>query len=362
MNDIHNVKDVISTLCAMPGISGYETPAAMKIKELWNPYADEVVISKAGNVYAHKKADTPVAPENNRKVLFAVHMDALGMMVSEFHGEFLRFATIGGFDPRILPGQFVTIHGKAGDVRGLVVQPTANITQGGYGTNPVPLSELFIDTGYTAEELPKHVAIGDIISFANKPVCMEDDTISAHSLDNRASVAAATFCLRALQSVKHSWDVYAAATVQEEISLLGGITAPYEIEPDLAVAIDVTFAKGPGSSGWETQELASGAALGYGMNVHPALYHMCKDICETEHIPYTTEFYPRMSGTDAIGIQISRQGIPTMVISIPLRYMHTANEIISLKDVQSVGQLLTSFVQSLDADTMNKITWEDNDD
>ena len=358
MNNIENIKDVISSLCSGPGISGYETPTAEAIRKQWEDLTDEITFSPLGNLYARRKADDPIASPN-RTILLAAHMDGIGMIVSEIVGEFIRFAPIGGFDPRILPGQFVNIHGRGGDIRGLIVMPGSNLTKEDYGRNPIPIIELLIDTGYDADELKSRVRVGDIISFANDPVCMEDNTISAHSLDNRASIAALTVCLRELKTMRTRWDVCAVGTVQEEETMAGGATAPYDLRPDIAVAVDVTFAKGPGSKDWNTRPLGSGPSLGFGMNVHPAIHEMCKEICRQENIEYTVELYPRMSGTDAYAMQVTAQGIPCMVISIPLRYMHTANEIISMKDVENVGKLLAHLIRSLDETTMNRLIWED---
>ena len=358
MNDIRKVKDVITTLCSMSGVSGNEAPVAEALQEAWTGLADDFSVSRLGNLYALKKANTEM-PGRHRKVLLATHIDGIGMIVSEIIGEFLRFAPAGGFDPRILPGQFVDIHTRSGSIRGLIVMPGGNLTKESYGTDPIPLQELFIDTGYTAEELKSIVRVGDVVSFANMPVDMQDGTVSAHSLDNRASVAAVTCCLQELQTIKHKWDVYAVGTVMEEVSLAGGFTAPFDIRPDIAIAIDVTFATGPGSKDWNTRPLGSGASLSFGMNIHPALYEMCKNICEEENIPYTTELVTRASGTDTYGMQITAGGTYTMVISVPLRYMHTANEVISMKDVKSVGKLLASFIRTLDENTMEKLAWED---
>ena len=358
MNEIPKIKEVLTTLCSLPGVSGYETPISDALKDIWGGLTDEVKVSPLGNLYALKKAVDPM-PEQGRKVLFAVHMDAIGMIATEIVGEFIRFEEVGGFDPRILPGQFVTVHGKKGPVKGLIVMPGRNLTKTDHGSEPIPLPELLIDTGYDAETLKTLVRPGDIISYANEPVFMQGDTISAHTLDNRASIAAVTACLQELQTIRHKWDVYAVGTVQEEETMAGGRTAPFDIRPDIAVAIDVTFAKGPGSKEWNTRPLESGAALGFGMNMHPKLFEMFRDLCEEENIPYTIELSPRMSGTDAYAMQVAAQGFPTTVISIPLRYMHTANEVISMKDVAAVGKLLAAFVRSLDENTMDRLAWED---
>lgn len=351
-------KELLFHLCSLPGISGYETPVTETLRETWSGLTDETSISKLGNLYAYKKADLPMNG-SPRKVLFAAHMDGIGMMVTEIIGEFIRFVPVGGIDPRILPGLIVHIHTKTGPIPGLIVMPGNNLTKGKYGNGPVPINELFIDTGLAAGELKNTVRIGDVISYANDPVELQDEFVSAHSLDDRASIAALTYCLRELQTIRHKWDVCAVGTVQEEESFAGGMTAPFDIRPDIAVAVDVTFATGPGSKDWRTRPLESGASLSFGMNIHPGLYEICKDLCETEHIPYTTELSPRMSGTDAYVMQVTAAGIPTMVISIPLRYMHTANEIISMKDVRNVGKLLAAFVRSLDESTMDRLIWED---
>lgn len=358
MNDIPKIKSILTDLCSASGVSGHETPVADEIKKIWGGVADEISVSNLGNVYALKKAENP--PEGaRRKVLFATHMDAVGMIVTELAGEFIRFEQVGGLDPRVLPGQFVTIHTKAGPLKGLIVMPTKSLTKEDYGPNPIPLKDLLIDTGYEAEDLKKLVRPGDIISYGNDPVCLQGDTFSGHTLDNRASVAAVAVCLQELQTIRHKWDVIAAATVLEEESMAGGMTAPVDIRPDIAVAIDVTFATGPGSKEWNTRSLGSGPALEFGMNIHPKLYEMLKNICEDQRIPYTTEFSPRMTGTDAFKMQVACSGIPTVLVSIPLRYMHTANELISMNDVQDVGHLLAEFVRSLDETTMDRLVWED---
>lgn len=358
MNDMDKTKEILTSLCSLSGISGYEMPVASKVSEIWKNLTDEVSISRVGNVYACKRATDPDA-DPHRKILFAVHMDAVGMIVTDICGEFLRFHQVGGLDPRVLPGQFVKIHGKKGDIPGLIVMPGRNLTKEDYGSDPLPLTELLIDTGYGEEELKQKVRIGDTISFANEPVCMAGEVFSAHTLDNRASVAALTAALEELQSMRHKWDVYAVGTVQEEETMAGAMTAAYDIRPDIAVAIDVTFAKGPGSKDWDTQELGSGPSLGFGMNIHPAVFEMCRDICENNRIPYTFEPSARMSGTDAMGLQTAAYGFPCMVISIPLRYMHTPNEIISMKDIKYVGKLVAEFVRSLDESAAARLKWED---
>ena len=358
MNDIDKIKEILNNLCSLPGPSGYEKPVSDAVREIWQDLVDETEISRLGNLYALKKSNLPMEGKR-RSVLFATHMDAVGMVVTEIIDEFIRFEQIGGLDPRVLPGQFVNIQTRQGPVKGLIVMPSRSLTKTDYGSDPIPLQDLLIDTGYSADSLKAIVRAGDVITFANDPVSMQGNTFSAHTLDNRASIAAVTLCLCELQSILHKWDVYAVGTVQEEETMVGGMTAPYDIRPDIAVAIDVTHASSPLAKGWYTFALGSGPALTFGMNVHPALYEIFKELCENERIPYTTEYSPGMSGTDAIAMQVANNGIPAMVVSIPLRYMHTANELVSLEDIEKVGKLLASFVRSLDEKTMDRLIWED---
>jgi putative aminopeptidase FrvX len=187
---------------------------------------------------------------------------------------------------------------------------------------------------------------------------LSGDVLAGHSLDNRTSVAALTICLQELQHMTHTWDVWVAATVQEEETLGGAMTSPFTIRPDIAVAVDVTFAKGPGSSDYRSFPLGKGPTLGWGPNVHPAIYRRFKEISEKLDLPYHTEVMPRHSGTDAFGMQVVAEGIPTMVIGLPLRYMHTPVEMVSLKDIQRIGHLLAEFIARLEPDFVEKIRWD----
>ena len=174
-----------------------------------------------------------------------------------------------------------------------------------------------------------------------------------------ASVAALTLCLEELQSREHIWDVQAVATVQEETGLKGAKTSAFQIRPDLAIAVDVTFAKGPGASNWETFELGSGPTIGLGAVIHPFLHEQFKELAEKLEIPYSVEILPARSGTDGDDLQITAEGIPTIVISIPIRYMHTPVEVVATKDIQRTGRLLTEFITMLDDNFLEKIVWDD---
>jgi endoglucanase len=153
--------------------------------------------------------------------------------------------------------------------------------------------------------------------------------------------------------------VWAVATVQEEIECTGAATSAFQLRPELAIAVDVTFAKGPGANSWETFELGKGPTFGHGPNIHPYLFKQFKELAERLEIPYATEIMPKSSDTDGMALQITAEGIPTFVLSIPIRYMHTPVEMATLKDIQRAGRLLAEFIVELQSDFMSTITWDD---
>lgn len=351
------LQDFLKELISLPGISGYETPVSQAIAAFWKNYSDEIRISNVGNLYGIKKglAKRGAKP---RRIILAAHMDGIGMVVERIHGEMLYFAPIGGFDPRILPNQQVWIHTRTEAIPGVIVQLAPHLLSKPYTDKPVPLQELVIDTGLEAEELKTRVQVGDIVSYANLPIDLPGDCIAGHSLDNRASVAAVTQTLMELQRFNHSWDVVAVGTTQEETTFLSH-TVVNDLQPDLAIAIDVTFAAGPGVDGWRVKPLSSGPSIGFGSNFHPKLISELIAVCDALGIPYTKDWLPQRSGTDAEPIQNACGGVPTALISIPLRYMHTPIEVISMKDVLQVGHLMAEFIARLDENFMDKIVWED---
>jgi len=166
-------------------------------------------------------------------------------------------------------------------------------------------------------------------------------------------------CLDILQSLRHEWDLYAVATVQEEVGLRGAFTSTYGIVPDVGIAIDVGFGRQPGVAEPAAIDLGKGPALCRGPNIHPAVFARLKEVGETLEIPFQVEISPRgRTGTDAGAIQVTREGIPTGLLSIPLRSMHTPIETLSVKDLARTGRLLAHFIASLDEGFMDGMVWK----
>ena len=285
-------------------------------------------------------------------------MDAIGLMVTSIADGFLRVTEVGGLDARVLPGQLVTVHGRQ-DLPGVIVQPPAHLLPEGARKGPVPLNHLLVDTGLRPQRVKNLVRTGDLISFAQEPIQLQADTLAGHSLDNRASVAALTLCLDELQKRNHAWDVWAVATALEEETLGGARTSAFQLRPQLAVAVDVTWGKSTGTPDHKTFPLDKGPTLGLGPNIHPGLHSSFKEVADNLEIPYAIEVMPRHSGTDAYSLQVAAEGIPTMVVSIPLRYMHTPVEVVALKDIRRTAHLLSEFITHLDRDYMEKLTLEE---
>lgn len=347
---------LLETLCTAPGLSGHESPVREILEETWRPITDDLSVSRLGSLHGLKRGS---AAEPRPSILIATHMDAIGLMVTGIVNGLLRVTEIGGLDARVLPGQLVTVHGRQ-ELPGIIVQPPSHLLPADAQSGPVPIKYLLVDIGLRPRQVNQQVRTGDLISFAQEPIQMAGDTLVGRSLDNRASVAALTLCLQELQTRVHAWDVWAVATTQEEETMGGARTSAFQLRPELAVAVDVTWGKSPGSADHLTFPLGKGLTLGWGPNVHPGLHQSIKKTAEDIEVPFAVEAMPRHSGTDAFAIQVAAQGIPTMVISIPLRYMHTPVEVVALKDIRRTARLLAEFITRLEIDYMEKLSLEES--
>ncbi len=351
MNDnLALLKSLIST----SGLSGHEAAVRRLVEAAWGPLADELSVSRLGSLHALKRG-SGAAPR--RSILLSAHMDAIGLMVTTVIDGFLRVTEIGGLDHRVLPGQLVTVHGRE-DLPGVIVQPPARLLPDEAQSGPVALKYLLVDTALRPDKVDRLVRAGDLVSFAQEPLELKGDLLAGHSLDNRASVVAVTQCLRELGERGHAWDVWAVASSQEEETLGGARTSAFQLRPDLAVAIDVTWAKGPGTPDHKAYPLGKGPTLVWGPNIHPGVHKAFKELAEQLEIPHNVEVTSQHSGTDAIALQVAAEGIPSMVVGLPLRYMHTPVEVIALKDISRAGRLLAEFIARLDDEFMDQLSWD----
>ena len=347
---------LLQTLTETPGPSGNEQAIANVVEEWWQPYATRFVRDHVGNLMAVKEGsgDAP-----RRAILLAAHMDEIALMVHQIVSHngngFLRVTNVGGVDIRHLYGQLVVVHGQNNNFPGVLGSLPGAMLPEEKRNKPFGYEELVVDVGLPLEEVAAQISVGDFVSFRQPLRKLLTGRIAGKALDNRASVAAVTICLDYLSQRTHSWDVIAVATVQEETRLLGAFTSAHSQQPDAAIAIDVTFGKGPGASDTGTYELGDGPNLDLGPNVHTGMYKALKETASALEMTVSTGTHSRASGTDAFGVQVARSGIPTGLISIPLRYMHTMVESVALKDVERSGRLMGEFIARLDDKFLDKL-------
>lgn len=352
-----DIRPFLEALMSAAGLSGHEAPVAEIIRERWMPLVDEISTSRLGSLQGLKRG---TGGSRAPAIIVATHMDAIGLIVTHVSDDVVQFDQIGGVDPRILPGTPVIVHAKR-KLPGVVAAPPMHTVPQAERDAPLGLGRLVIDVGLPARQVAQLVRVGDLISFDTKPTRLAGDTLAGHSLDNRASVAALTACLAELRAKSHNWNVWAVATSQEEETFAGASTSAFGLRPDLAVVIDVSWAKGPGASGWQTLAFAKGPTIVHAPNLHPYLRRRLKELAEKLSIPTMDEFAPLSTGSDAEVISVTREGIPTALIGIPIRYMHTPVELVAVRDVKRAGRLLAELIASLEPDFLSKLSWEDAD-
>lgn len=339
-----SIERFLKEICEAPGVSGYEQPVAQLIKAGMRDYADEVREDRLGNLIFFKKG----TGENRPRILLAAHMDEIGFMITKIEENgFLRFAPVGGIDPRTIVGQEVLIYAKE-RLHGVIGAKPPHVTSDEERNKAYELEEMFIDVALPEERVRKLVSVGDIVIIKREVIKLAGSTVSGIAMDDRAGVAVLLVCLQELARLQHCADVYAVATVQEEVGVRGATTATYGIVPDIGVAVDVTHGDMPGVPEHETCRLGKGPGITIGPNIHPTLGEELIRVAKEYNIPYQLETAARPTGTDARAIQVSRGGIPAGLVSIPLRYMHTSVELLDLADVKMSGRLLAYFVAAVD--------------
>jgi tetrahedral aminopeptidase len=330
------------------GASGYEAEIREVVRKRFVPNTDEVRVDAMGNLIALKRGEAKDPASGGRpSLMLAGHMDEIALMVSQKEKGFLRVAQVGGFDPRVLLGQEVVVHGTR-ELSGLVVSVPPHFTEPAEREKPVPLEKLFVDVGLPEAEVETAVRVGDIITIRGRWTELAGGYAACKSMDDRAAVAVMALCLEELSRRRHQWDLYAVATVQEETTMAGAVTGAYGIEPTAAIAIDVTFGMQPGLSTAETVKMDAGPSIGFGPNFHPRIFERLVSAAKAAEIPYQVEPIPGASGTDAWGIQVSRAGVPCGLLCIPVRSMHTPVETVCLRDIERSAMLLAGFISRLE--------------
>lgn len=335
----------IVTLSNIPAVSGDERNAAAKIFEMFKEYTDDVYISNLGSVVAKRKG----TKENSGSVMIEAHMDEIGLMVTGVDDKgFVKFTNIGGIDSRILLGCEVIIHGKE-EVFGVIGAKPPHLMTDDERDKAPERKDMFIDTGYTKEEAEALISLGDSVTFLNHTSFLMNDYVSSKSLDDRCCVAILMDIFESLKGVDIPYDIYFVASTMEETNGSGAVTVAYDINPDFAIVIDVTHGDTPDASSSETYKTGEGmCTLCMGPNIHPVLLKNIRKVLDEFEIKYELEIEGGNTGTNAWGIQVARDGIPCTLFSVPLRYMHTPNEVICIKDAKHTSYAINTFLKSID--------------
>ena len=337
---------MITELSGIMSVSGFEYRAAEKIRELFAPCFDEVKTDRVGNHTLIKKCGREGAP----KILIDVHFDEIGMLVSDvLEGGFLRIVNVGGIDPSIMQAADVVVYGKE-TLRGVVasIPPHLRVDDDGKLPN---VDELIVDVGlgYTLDELREIVSIGTPVGFAPCYSEFGEGYMAGKSFDNKACAAIAVCALTDTPREALAGDVYLSLSAREETAAIGGVSPVcFNEDPDYAMVIDVNLGEAPDTPDRETVPMEKGISICFSAATDRALSRAVQGLCESEAIPFTRCVCPSSTGTNATAVNIVGEGIPVVDIGLPLRNMHTYNEVISLEDCQTLYKTVKAFVCSTD--------------
>jgi endoglucanase len=315
-------------------------------------FADHVTTDISGNSTAS------INPDAEPRVMFAGHIDEIGLMIVHIDDDgYLHFSTIGGWDPQVLVGQRVRILSRTRMIDGVVGKKAIHLIRNEDRDRASKLSDLWIDIGAkTKADALKRVRVGDPAVLAASAIELPNGRIVSRSIDNRIGAFVVLEALRLLARRRPKAGVFAVATTQEEIAVLGGgaRTSATDLDPAVALVVDVTHATDhPNVEKKEHGDvrLNGGPVLSRGSAVNPVVFEMLVETAERAGIPYAISAAPRDTGTDADVIYTAQRGIPTGLISVPNRYMHSPNEMVATADLERTAKLLAAFTRSVTART-----------
>lgn len=332
-----DIQKTLEQLCAVNGPSGFEAPVAQLALQLLEPLVDEVYTTRLGSVVGVRRCGNENAP----RLLLDAHLDEIGLLVTGQEEGFLRFRTIGGVDPRMLCDREVTLLTDP-PTFGVVTCMPPHLQSREEMDKSTPVSDLFIDIGYKGDAV--HVPVGTPGTFRGGCAPLGADQFCGKALDDRACIVTILRALELLQEVKLDVDLYVLFSTQEEVSAAGAAAAVWQIAPQMCVAVDVTHGETPDGPKDKTFKLGGGPAIGIGPNMTRWMSRRLCVLAEQNGIDYQREVMESHSGTNAWPMQISREGVATAVLSLPLKYMHTPIEAVNKADMESVARLLAAFV------------------
>lgn len=338
------MQNTLEALCAQPGPSGFEGHVAAVAAELLRPLVDEVTTDRLGNVIGLRRCGKAGA----KKLLLDAHLDEIGLIVIGIEDGFLRFRTIGGVDPRMLPDRELTVLTDP-PLFGVVSCLAPHVQKPGDSDKSVAIEDLMIDIGMSQEDAVKAVPLGTPIVYRGGCFALGEDSMCGKAMDDRACFVTLLRAAEFLRDKALDVDLYIMGSTQEEVGGSGAKSGTFSIAPDWCVAVDVTHGKTPDAPNPRdrTCELRGGPAIGVGPNMTRWMTERMIAKAAEGEIPYQLEVMEGHTGTNGWHMQISREGVATSVLSLPLKYMHTPMEVLALEDMESVAKLLAAFTEHL---------------
>ncbi|WP_202080644.1 M20/M25/M40 family metallo-hydrolase [Caldalkalibacillus salinus] len=351
-------EDFLMELLRTPSPSGMEMDIQKKWLKYVHPFADEVHTDHAGNAYATLNPKAPF------KVLLAGHIDEIAFVINKIDDNgFLRFSKVGGISHKPAIGMKVTIRGKSKSLVGVI---GVNAEHHGGIKDDFDYEDLYIDCGAKSkEEVEPYVQIGDLVVYKRDPEILLNNRVSGRGLDNRTGAFIVAEVCRKLAEQKPKVGVYAVSTVNEETNLGGAYFAAAGIKPSIAMACDVTFATdypGVNTNKYGDIKLDGGPVLAKGAPIHVKVNEWLERAAAKRQINVQYELTPRSTGTDADRMRLTGQGVPVALVSLPLRYMHSPVETVSLKDINEEIDLLVEMISSLEGtEDLRPVVFEESE-
>lgn len=334
------------------GISGFEYTVTPVIEKLLSKYCDQVNKDVSGNIIGYIYSDKKDAPT----VMIEAHTDGIGLMVKNIDERgYISFVTIGGVDPRILPAAEVVVCGKE-DLYGIVAARAPHLMAENERNAGAKIEDMAVDVGMGHDEVAEIVTPGDMIYFKTEAVKLLDKKLSGKYLDDRAGVMALVMALDELKDKKLPFNLAVLCAVQEEVGLRGAVTGGYNVDPTCAIVVDVCHGTTPDSGSAATFKLGMGTVITCGPNIDRRMFEIAKKAADDNKIKYSVEAESGHTGTDAWVVQTTRLGVSTLLLSIPLRYMHTTVETLSIKDVEATARVIANTLINLDTEEFSLCT------
>ncbi|MEG2377233.1 MAG: M20/M25/M40 family metallo-hydrolase, partial [Clostridia bacterium] len=323
-----------------PSASGFEHTAARRAALVLERYVDEVRTDALGNVIGIRRSGRA----NAKCVLLDAHIDEIGLIVTGYDGNFLRFSTLGGVDPRMLPAREVLVLTDT-PIHGVITCLPPHVQEAADMNASFPIDKLHIDLGI--KNPAARVPVGTPVVYAADTIKLENDFISGRAMDDRAGFAALLHTLERLKGRRLAVDVVVVGSVQEELGCRGATVAGFSVAPDLAIAVDVTHGTTPDAGAPKTFETGSGVAIGIGPSLNRKVSNTLTRIARDRKIKYTLEVMEGDTSTNAWPLAVTREGVPTGLLSLPLKYMHTPFETLRECDIKAVSRLLAEYLLTL---------------